>query len=140
MSGIRALCRWTRGKRDRTCAHQEVKSIESRWTTYFEPSIAIRGDQVGVTYFDVISVVGCARSWKKHRGRSRGSLVDNVEVSVNLAGKPEAQNITVAENRVLRNRLKGSLSLFESNREKAWGTWILRVQMGSGKSDQQNQQ
>jgi hypothetical protein len=141
MSGIGALGRRTPGKRDRTCAHQEVKSIESRWTTYFEPSIAIRGNQVGVTYFNVISIFGCARSRKQNGGRSRRPLVDHVEISINLAGEPEAQNIAVAENRVLRNSLDSvSLSLFESNREKAWGAWTLRVHMGRGQSDEQNEQ
>ena len=141
MSGIGAFCLRSRGKRDGTGAHQEVKSIEPRWTTYFEPSIAIRGDQVAMIHLDVIGVAGCARSRKQNGARSRGALVDDVEVSVDLTGETEAQNITIAENRVLRNCLNGvPLSLFESNREKAWGAWILRVQIGRGQSDQQNQQ
>jgi hypothetical protein len=79
-----------------------------------------------VIQFDVIGTVGGTCSWKQHSRRSRGSLVDDVEISVNLAGEPEAQNITVAENRILRDSLNSvSLSLFESNRDKAWGAWIL---------------
>jgi hypothetical protein len=76
MSGIGALGLRFRGKRDRTGAYQEVKSIEPGWTAYFEPSIAICGDQVAVIHFDLIGV-GRACSRKQNGGRSRGALVDN---------------------------------------------------------------